>query len=169
MDCVICFETFNCCSSENGNDGDGVQCPSGHFVCTPDFQRVRQQDICIFERDTKVLFSCSRSQYMYETVLCQVFKLRRNKGRISCPVPECSDCIHSLLAFDRLAERERLRYLSILNQENSDESSNVQRVKGIYCIYCMYVLCCVVCMFYMCYMYCIVLYVCMYVCMYDLK
>eukprot|EP01036_Dinobryon_divergens_P025726 gene25726-34303_t len=106
MDCVICFETFNGSSSENGED-EGVHCPSGHFVCTPDFQ-----------------------QYMYETVLCQVFKLRRNKGRISCPVPECSDCIHSLMGFDRLAERERLRYLNILSQENSDESSNVQRVKA---------------------------------------
>ena len=69
---------------------------------------------------------------MYETVLCQVFKLRRNKGRISCPVPECSDCIPSLLGFDRLAERERIRYLNVLSQDNSNETSNVQRVKGIY-------------------------------------
>lgn len=49
MDCVICFETFNGSSSENGED-EGVHCPSGHFVCTPDFQQVRHSEISKFER-----------------------------------------------------------------------------------------------------------------------
>ena len=37
--CVICFESFDCCNDGDAED-DGLSCPSGHFVCSPDFQRV---------------------------------------------------------------------------------------------------------------------------------
>ena len=67
---------------------------------------------------------------MTETVLSQVFKLRRNKGKVPCPVPECHDFINSLIAYDLLLERERSRYLSIINQDKKIESSGIFDVES---------------------------------------
>lgn len=51
-----------------------------------------------------------------------MFKLRRNKGRVSCPSPNCDGEFNILEMFKMLEKRERARYTSIIGQINHEHS-----------------------------------------------
>ena len=59
---------------------------------------------------------------MSENVLAQVFKLRKNRGKVECPCSDCMSTMNSLAMFSLLEPRERSRYVSILSQITHEQS-----------------------------------------------
>ena len=68
-------------------------------------------------------------QYVRENVLTQIFQLRRNKGAIFCPVPQCNHTFNPLEAYDIMtSDQDRPRYISILQQILAN-NSNVYKLR----------------------------------------
>ena len=77
---------------EQFDENDGVQCSHGHFICNAHI-----------------------NPYLSENIFPQIHLLKKNIGQVTCPSFQCDGIFCIITVFIRMADRERTRYLSIVN------------------------------------------------------
>lgn len=78
---------------------DGIECSNGHFLCNSDL-----------------------IPYLTENIFPQLYKLRDNHCGVMCPCDGCNNTYDTVQLFSKMAQRERARYLSIVESISENDT-----------------------------------------------